>query len=393
MERLVDEVRRELEAPSLNPDSQADLLRTLRKAGIQTSTTSRWELEEHDHPAIPPLLAYKKLARLLSANGGHGSTSGSRDGRFRPDYVPGGVATGRWATAGGGALQLPKDSGAPWPPTPGGASSSPTRPSSSPECSPRCRRRGDGRCRSRPRPLPRHRRRGCRRDARAGEVAILGAMYGATTGECGRCATPARAYPRATALVDRAAAERRTRGSGDHPRSAAARPRRRPSGAPHKRARASPRRPPPTNDGPARSHATGVGSPATSSCRAARPSGPCAGWPRTDCAIGPRWPAQRPPGAGPAQPASRLLPARRDHRAHAGGLAVQAEQAVREAALTATRLMFGTFDRPRPRPGHGHQLRRDQSLPQIRPRSSMPRTRSVAGGTGSIISWSTRLVN
>ncbi len=30
-----------------------------------------------------------------------------RDGRFRPDYVVGGVVTGRWATSGGGALQLP----------------------------------------------------------------------------------------------------------------------------------------------------------------------------------------------------------------------------------------------------------------------------------------------
>ncbi|HQV57201.1 MAG TPA: bifunctional 3'-5' exonuclease/DNA polymerase, partial [Ilumatobacteraceae bacterium] len=30
------------------------------------------------------------------------------NGRFHPDYVPGGVVTGRWATRGGGALQLPK---------------------------------------------------------------------------------------------------------------------------------------------------------------------------------------------------------------------------------------------------------------------------------------------
>ena len=30
------------------------------------------------------------------------------DGRFRPVYVPGGVVTGRWASDGGGALQLPK---------------------------------------------------------------------------------------------------------------------------------------------------------------------------------------------------------------------------------------------------------------------------------------------
>jgi DNA polymerase-1 len=31
-----------------------------------------------------------------------------RDGRFRPEYVPGGVVSGRWATRGGGALQVPK---------------------------------------------------------------------------------------------------------------------------------------------------------------------------------------------------------------------------------------------------------------------------------------------
>jgi DNA polymerase-1 len=31
-----------------------------------------------------------------------------RDGRFRPEYVPGGVVSGRWATRGGGALQIPK---------------------------------------------------------------------------------------------------------------------------------------------------------------------------------------------------------------------------------------------------------------------------------------------
>jgi len=30
------------------------------------------------------------------------------EGRFRPEYVPGGVVSGRWATRGGGALQVPK---------------------------------------------------------------------------------------------------------------------------------------------------------------------------------------------------------------------------------------------------------------------------------------------
>jgi DNA polymerase-1 len=31
-----------------------------------------------------------------------------RDGRFHPEYVAGGVVSGRWATRGGGALQVPK---------------------------------------------------------------------------------------------------------------------------------------------------------------------------------------------------------------------------------------------------------------------------------------------
>ncbi|MBQ1123243.1 bifunctional 3'-5' exonuclease/DNA polymerase, partial [Streptomyces sp. B15] len=31
-----------------------------------------------------------------------------RDGRFRAEYVPGGAASGRWTTNGGGALQIPK---------------------------------------------------------------------------------------------------------------------------------------------------------------------------------------------------------------------------------------------------------------------------------------------
>ncbi len=39
---------------------------------------------------------------------GPGATRGCSDGRFRPEYVPGGVVSGRWATRGGGALQIPK---------------------------------------------------------------------------------------------------------------------------------------------------------------------------------------------------------------------------------------------------------------------------------------------
>ena len=71
-------------------------------------STSRWELAEQRHPVIEPLLEYKKLSRLQSANGWTWLAEWVHDGRFRPVYVPGGVVTGRWASSGGGALQLPR---------------------------------------------------------------------------------------------------------------------------------------------------------------------------------------------------------------------------------------------------------------------------------------------
>lgn len=108
LQDLVLRLRELLAAPHLNPDSQPDLLRSLRAAALDVGSTRQWELERLDHPAIAPLLEYKKLARLLSANGWTWMDSWIRDGRFHPDYVPAGVVTGRWATSGGGALQLPK---------------------------------------------------------------------------------------------------------------------------------------------------------------------------------------------------------------------------------------------------------------------------------------------
>ena len=107
LEALADEVRRALGQPALNLDSQPDLLRALRSAGLDVTSTRTGEIRTLDHPVTAPLLAYKKLARLLSANGWAWMEAWVHDGRFRPDYVPGGVVTGRWATSGGGALQLP----------------------------------------------------------------------------------------------------------------------------------------------------------------------------------------------------------------------------------------------------------------------------------------------
>jgi DNA polymerase-1 len=97
----------------VNVDSPAEVLRAFGRVGVELETTRSWELKGVDHPAVAPLLAYKELARLHTAHGwawlrtwvrpdGHGR------GRFHPEYVVGGVVSGRWATRGGGALQIPK---------------------------------------------------------------------------------------------------------------------------------------------------------------------------------------------------------------------------------------------------------------------------------------------
>ena len=107
MEELAAQVRAALDQPLLRIDSPPDLLRALQQAGLAVTSTSKHELRPIEHPVVEPLLAYKRLSRLLSANGWAWLERWIHDGRFRPEYVVGGVVTGRWATSGGGALQLP----------------------------------------------------------------------------------------------------------------------------------------------------------------------------------------------------------------------------------------------------------------------------------------------
>jgi DNA polymerase-1 len=107
LERLAGEIRVALGAPALNPDSPGEVLRALQTAGLPVEDTRSWTLEPIDHPVVAPLLEYKRLARLLSANGWAWLDTWARDGRFRPTYLPGGVVTGRWASSGGGALSVP----------------------------------------------------------------------------------------------------------------------------------------------------------------------------------------------------------------------------------------------------------------------------------------------
>jgi DNA polymerase-1 len=91
----------------VNPDSPAQVLRVFAAAGTPLPSTRSHVLRGVDHPAVPLLLAYKELSRLHAAYGWSWLDAWVSEGRFRPEYVPGGVVSGRWATRGGGALQIP----------------------------------------------------------------------------------------------------------------------------------------------------------------------------------------------------------------------------------------------------------------------------------------------
>ncbi|MFJ7968737.1 bifunctional 3'-5' exonuclease/DNA polymerase [Streptomyces sp. NPDC096324] len=92
----------------VRPDLPADVVKAFAQAGIKVKSTRRWEIETIDHPAVKPLIEYKKLYRIWVAHGWSWLQDWVRDGRFRPEYLPGGTVTGRWVTNGGGALQIPK---------------------------------------------------------------------------------------------------------------------------------------------------------------------------------------------------------------------------------------------------------------------------------------------
>lgn len=104
---LADEVSRAFGA-RVRPDLPGDIVRAFARAGIELSSTRKWELQRIEHPAVAPLLAYKSLYRLYTAYGWAWLEQWVHGGRFRPEYLPGGTVSGRWTTNGGGALQIPK---------------------------------------------------------------------------------------------------------------------------------------------------------------------------------------------------------------------------------------------------------------------------------------------
>jgi DNA polymerase-1 len=171
------------------------------------SDTRSWTLEQLDHPGLPALLEFKKLTRLLTANGWAWLDTWVRDGRFRSYFLPGGVVTGRWASNGGGALSVPTqirpaavaDEG--WrfvvadvaqlePRVLAGMSGDTAMAQAARSTDLYEGMVADGAVAS-------------RADAKVG---MLGAMYGGTRGESGRMMPRlARRYPRAIALVEEAA--------------------------------------------------------------------------------------------------------------------------------------------------------------------------------------------
>jgi DNA polymerase-1 len=207
LERLVAEIRTALGEPALNPDSPGGLLRALQAAGLPVSDTRSWTLEQLDHPVVAPLLEYKKLARLMAANGWVWLDTWVRDGRFRSWFVPGGVVTGRWASNGGGALSVPTqvrpaavaDDGwvfvvadvAQLEPRVLAAMSGDTAMAEAARSSDLYQGMVD---------------RGAVATRAEAKVGILGAMYGGTRGESGRMMPRlTRRYPRAIGLVEDAA--------------------------------------------------------------------------------------------------------------------------------------------------------------------------------------------
>ena len=193
---------------TVHPDSTVELRAALHRLGLPVDTTRRGELRGLEHPLVPVLLRYKELSRLFTANGWTWLAEWVSQGRFRCAWVPAGVVSGRWAARGGGGLQLPKltrraiiaesghlfvasDAAQLEPRVLAAISGDPVLQRISADDDLYAGLAADG----------------FGGDRAAAKVAMLGAMYGATTGESGRLLpTLRRRYPTAMACVEQAAA-------------------------------------------------------------------------------------------------------------------------------------------------------------------------------------------
>ena len=222
MQEFAERVRTALSAPTLNPDSPVELLKALRNTGVDVDTTRAFKLQEwtlvNGQPqeqrvaVVAPVLEYKKLSRVFSSTGWHWLDTWVQDGRFHAEYVVGGVVTGRWAARGGGALQIPKYIRDAVRADPGRA----LVVADAAQLEPRVLAilaRDDALAEaSRGRDLyesiaQQGRARGAELTERShAKIALLGAMYGATSGAAGRFMPQlTRMFPRAVGYVEHAA--------------------------------------------------------------------------------------------------------------------------------------------------------------------------------------------
>ena len=105
---LAEQITEAFGGRPVNPDSPSQLVKAFSVDGVSVPSTRSEVLRKVDHPAVPLLLQYKELSRLYTANGWAWLDSWVIDGRFRPEWVVGAVVSGRWASNGGGALQIPR---------------------------------------------------------------------------------------------------------------------------------------------------------------------------------------------------------------------------------------------------------------------------------------------
>lgn len=212
LEALAVRLRTALNAPALNPDSPQELIKALHRCGIDAKSTRSWELMEFKHPAIEPLLEYRKLSRLFTTNGWNWLAQWVKQDRFHSEYVVGGVVSGRWASKGGGAMQIPAQ-------IRGAAVAAPGYTfvvADAAQLEPRvlaalaqdtamaaAGQDSAGHNKDLYAGIAAH---GFGGDRSMAKIALLGAIYGSTTGESGRLVPQlARMYPRALDFVEQAA--------------------------------------------------------------------------------------------------------------------------------------------------------------------------------------------
>ena len=202
----------------MNPDSAVDVRAAFRRVGFDIDTTRSWVIKDH-RPSGGGAAARVQGARPVALGQRLGlADEWVRDGRFRSEFVPGGVVSGRWASRGGGALQIPRSLRRAVVADPGHV----LVVADAAQLEPRILAAMSGRrcaaaglrtiwtC------TPALADDGFGGDRAQAKVAMLGAMYGATTGESGRLlATLRDRYPAAMAFVE-SAARRGERGEVVH---------------------------------------------------------------------------------------------------------------------------------------------------------------------------------